>query len=164
MFLLIWNVFILGTTGKDTIESAGLWLDHTESLPFSQFLCQCRFLPILHYRIIIFVFIILILCYDLLAISWQTLFFFFFCFLVRCVVFAFRRDVQKLNPEVRKSSTSMHVIAFVCILSLIVVRYIVRQFFPRLSNISCLICLVLCSSQRMRSWCCSGQRFIIRFS
>lgn len=77
LFLLIWNVFILGTTGKDTIESAGLWLDHTESLPFSQFLCQCRFLPILHYRIIIFVFIILILCYDLLAISWQALFFSF---------------------------------------------------------------------------------------
>lgn len=29
---------VLGTTGSDTIKCAGVWMDYSEALPFSQFL------------------------------------------------------------------------------------------------------------------------------
>ena len=35
---------VLGSTSSYTIEGAGVWLDHAEGLPFSQFLGERRFI------------------------------------------------------------------------------------------------------------------------
>lgn len=35
---------LLGSTSSYTIEGAGVWLDHAEGLPFSQFLGERRFI------------------------------------------------------------------------------------------------------------------------
>lgn len=82
---------------------------------------------------------------------------------VRCLVFIFRRDVQKLQPEVWSA------LYYICFSFPFVFPCDYYKFLPdvvllfvRFSNTSCSIYRALHSSQHMHSWCCSGQRYTIR--
>lgn len=85
----------------------------------------------------------------------------FYFLVVRCVVFAFRRDVQKLNPEVWLLPFSYFRLST---LSWLIFPDTTFLFFNyRLCNTFCLVCQALHFSQRMHCLYCSGQKFTIRF-
>lgn len=99
-----------------------------------------------------------LLFYSKLAIFYLNNVIFYFL-LVRCVVFAFRRDVQKLNPEVSAS------IQLFPLLYTRITNFPWYKFFvlDRLCNTFYLVCQALHFSQRMHCLYCSGQKFTIRF-
>lgn len=109
------NLAIPGTINSHSNESSRIWLDHSKSLPLSQFLCE--------WRLVSFLSLLLIFFsehpdgefhYTCFSNDWScTLHFVLTCWLcyltvsscslaVRSLVFTFRRDVQKLHPEVRQ--------------------------------------------------------------
>jgi hypothetical protein len=67
-------------------------LDHAEGLSLSQFFREWGFVSFKSSSTFNFLILILFFFYEFLLFN--------YCFAVRCFVFVFRRDVQKLQPEV----------------------------------------------------------------
>ena len=93
----------LGTIDSDTIESARVWLDHAKGLPFSQFLGEWGFVSLHSSSIVLFI---------VLSIQFSRFHTFseggVGCYLtVRALVFVFRRNILKLQPEVTLRSVSL---------------------------------------------------------
>lgn len=108
-----------GTINSHSNESSWIWLDHSKSLPLSQFLCEWRSVSFFSLLLIIFwtswwevplhmlfkwLFLYTPLCFDVLSLLFNCVFMFL---AVRSLVFTFRRDVQKLHPEVKQQSILM---------------------------------------------------------
>jgi hypothetical protein len=67
-------------------------LDHAEGLSLSQFFREWGFVSFKSSSIFLFFFILILFFMNFLLFN--------YCSAVRCFVFVFRRDVQKLQPEV----------------------------------------------------------------
>lgn len=95
-------------------------------------------------------------------------------FAVRCLVFIFFRNVQRLQPEVQGTlnwaSNLIHFLTYhhryqyllVVAFNMVIFTHTVCVCVCRLSNISYLICRVLPSLQHMHFWSCFGLKFITR--
>lgn len=98
--------FFKGSTDSDTIESARIWMDHAEGLPLPQFLGEWGFVSFdFRKKESNLIFILLITINCIYIYIYKCIYIYIFTdynsyFAVRSLVFIFRRELLKIQPEV----------------------------------------------------------------